>query len=139
MTYDLANLFLSGVSALTSVYQAAMDISDRTRMLKKADHRLAIPLRRGGKSVAVIDGQLLKEYDKKIRKAVDQHMLMLREGPDTATCARIAEEAQQSVCFYLHEIKRHNAGHLSTKKLQDWWASYRCNEQYCARDQDVTE
>ncbi|QWL66120.1 hypothetical protein [Aeromonas jandaei] len=138
MSYELANLFLSGVSALTSVCQAAMDISDRTKMLKKADFRLATPLQRGGKSVAVIDGKLLKEYDKKIRKAVSQQILTLRAEPDTATCAKVAEEAQQSVCFYLNEIKRHNAGHLSTKQLQDWWASYRCNDLYCVRDSDVT-
>ena len=137
MSYELANLFLSGVSALTSVCQAALDISDRTKMLKKADHRLATPLQRGGKSVAVIDRRLLKEYDKKIRKAVSQHMLMLRAEPDISTCAKVAEEAQQSVCFYLNEIIRHNAGHLSTKQLQNWWVSYRCSELCCVRDSDA--
>ncbi|MCK7633027.1 MULTISPECIES: hypothetical protein [unclassified Shewanella] len=131
MSYELPNLVISAISALASVYQAAMDVTDRVSSVKKAEDRLDAPLKRGGKSLNVIDAALLNQYNKKIREQVTRHVDSLKRTPDPTLCQSIADEAQKNICFYLNEIKKHNKGELTTRQLINWWDSYRCDDVAC--------
>ncbi|WP_172591136.1 hypothetical protein [Shewanella xiamenensis] len=131
MSYELPNLVISAISALASVYQAAMDISERVSSVKKAENRLDAPLKRGGKSLDVIDSDLLKQYNKKIREQVTRHIDSLKRTPNPTLCQSIADDAQKNICFYLNEIKKHNKGELTTLQLRNWWDSYRCDDVAC--------
>ena len=129
----IANLFISSLSALSSMVQAYNSSNTGKQDTDKAMKRLDEPLKKGGKKISqVIDSQLLHTLSEKAEEEARELIALINKTQDLELLKQPMNDANFRLCFYLEQIKSHNEETLPTKRLNQLWLSHRCEkEDYC--------
>ena len=132
---EIAGLVVAGVTALGALVQAynsakAANTEVSESSLKKAEARANSPLKRGAKRVAeVIDADLLET----LQANIETHNKRLIDAFRSAEVSdsereKMVEDARLQICSLLNQIMRFNEGNLPTRRLENLWASNRCEK-----------
>lgn len=123
----IANLFISSLSALSSMVQAYHSSNSGKQDTKKEKERLDEPLKIGGKKVSqVIDSDLLNALSEKAEAEARELISLIDKTQDLELLKQPMNDANVRLCFYLEQIKSHNNEELPTKRLNQLWLSHRC-------------
>lgn len=123
----LANLFVSAISAASTVVQAHSSRKVNATMITSAQKRIDEPLKQGGaKLVPVIDKALLEVLTNKALKETQELINNIQSQNDPDIIENYIVEAKSRVCFYLNQIKKHNENELPTERLKKMWSSNAC-------------
>jgi hypothetical protein len=130
---EIAGLVVAGVTALGTLVQAFYTARAKNRKvspasLKKAEARASEPLKVGAKRVAeVIDKELLEALQSEIENRHQKLIAVIRsENVSEREREKQVEAARQQICRFLRQVRKFNAGQLPTRRLEDLWASNRC-------------
>ena len=126
----IANLFISSISALSSMVQAYNSSKTKQLNTDKEEKRLDTPLKIGGKTVSqVIDSKLLNTLTKKAEKEARELISLINKTQDPELLEIAMNEANNRLCFYLNQIKIYNNDKLPTKRLNQLWLSHKCQRE----------
>lgn len=129
---EYANLFLSAVSALSSLIQATNSIktSDHKTsflaIINKAKKRSATPMKVGGKQISlVIDDAVLTALTNNINSSLEFLVTALSNKSLPWADKELAiAQASTEICKSLSTIRRLNNNDLPSKRLGNLWQSY---------------
>ncbi|WPA91158.1 hypothetical protein QS795_011785 [Providencia zhijiangensis] len=125
----IANLFVSSLSAISSMIQAYNSSKVTDKALNKAQKRLNEPLKIGGTTISqVIDCDLLIKLSSKAEQEARALISLISKTNDTELLTQSIREASARLCFYLSQIKFYNNGDLPTIRLNELWISHRCDD-----------
>jgi hypothetical protein len=123
----LANLFVSAISAASTVVQAHSSRKVNATAISSAQKRIDEPLKQGGaKLVPVIDKTLLEVLTNKALKETQELINNIRNQDDPDIVQSHISVANSRVCFYLNQIRKHNKNELPTERLKKLWSSNAC-------------
>lgn len=127
--FPIANLFVSSLSAISSMIQAYNSSKSTDKALNSAEERLNEPLRNGGAKISqVIDRELLITLSNKAEQEARALISLISETNDAELLTLSIREASTRLCIYLSQIKFYNNGNLPTKRLNKLWISHRCGD-----------
>ena len=134
MSIELASLFLTGISALSSVIQALKGARRKGTRLpaKKVDQVLEKPKKRKKGAVTltlVIDEDRLRVILENIEE-IQVRMKNTLDNPSSTDqeIDREVEIARNTICKALNTIRHLNQGVLPSKHLLKLWVSHQCTE-----------
>lgn len=125
----IANLFISSLTALSSMVQAYNSSKIGKQDTDKVKKRLDEPLKIGGKKVSqVIDSDLLNTLSEKAETEARELISLINKTQELELLKQPMNQANLRLCFYLMQIKSHNNEELPTKRLNQLWLSHRCEK-----------
>lgn len=133
---EIAGLVVAGISAMGTLVQAYYNAKSakknvsRTK-IKQAKERASEPLKIGQKKVAeIIDVNLLQALQQEIESQNNRLIhVFSSKGVSEKEKEREVEAARLKICHFLNQVMNFNEGELPTKRLQNLWASNRCNQE----------
>jgi hypothetical protein len=129
---EYANLFLSAVSALSSLIQATKSINHDSHEasfkteINKARKRSITPMKVGGKQISlVIDATVLATLTGNINSSLEHLVIALGDNSLNWADKNVAiTRASSEICKSLSAIKRLNNGNFPSKRLDNLWQSH---------------
>ena len=126
---EIANLFVSTLSAISSLVQAYNSSRSVSAVkIKQSKERVSKTLKIGGQKISeVIDEDLLNTFIVRIQQE-HQTLLGVLENKESThkEIENSIKSSNKSICFFLNKIKEKNNGKLPTVRLNKLWASNQC-------------